>query len=305
VLGTLIANSLQGLFFAFCLLNRFMSAQVIVNQSAEPCDHGWIHHDRATTIDVGAPRFPEPNVRRIVSLDLAVVSADQCFEQGKELLRSERYQEAADQFNAAIQLQWTFTSAHIELGNAYSALGYFERALNAYQNALEADASSILAHYNIGVTFADAGDKDQAREWLLRTVKVDSSYRPAYIQLARLSQRDHVAIALLLRAGRVVPKVAAPFIEAGNIYYQNTEYARAMRCYQRALRVDPWNAQAFFRLGLAHYRNGRLVEAGFALANAVNRDPGFETAAVLLKGIERRLSRKPAPANIPVQSQLW
>lgn len=282
-----------------------MGSQVIVNHLGEPCSHGWLHRDRATTIDVDAIRLPDPSVRRITSVDLTVISASECFELGRTFMEAESYQEAADQFHAAIQLDWTFLGGHIELGNALSGLKEFRRALEAYYNALEVDGRSILAHYNIAVTLADAGELDNARQWLRKTLNVAPTYQPAFVQLARLSDKDHVAIALLLKASRLRPKGADALVEAGNLYYQNTQYVLAIRCYKRALRLDPWHADAFFRLGLAHYRNGRLAEAGIALANAVNRDPSFEAAAVVLKGLERRLSRKAQSESIPIQSQLW
>lgn len=70
------------------------------------------------------------------------------FDQGIQLIDQGSFTGAAEASFSSTQLQWTFTAAHIELGNAYSALKQYDKALEAYTNAIENEPTSIIAHYN-------------------------------------------------------------------------------------------------------------------------------------------------------------
>ena len=82
-------------------------------------------------------------------------------------------------------------------------------------------------------------------------------------------------------------------------------YERALKYYRRALKIDPWHDEAFYRLGLAQYRNGHLIEADLSFANAVNTNPKHLAAQDLMKEIQRKLTRKPKKKNRPFQTDLF
>ena len=126
-----------------------MPSLLISNTNNEPCNHGWIHADRIATIDYSTFRIPEPRQRKAASLKLTLQTADEFFNQGIQLIDQRSFSEATEAFFSSTQLQWIFTAAHIELGNAYSALRQYDKALEAHTNALGNDPASLIAHYNI------------------------------------------------------------------------------------------------------------------------------------------------------------
>jgi tetratricopeptide (TPR) repeat protein len=270
------------------------------------CSHGWIHTDRATTL-LNDFQFPDPSIRRLTSFDLTMESAEDNFTKGLQLKADGEHAKACEAFHAATQLKWNFTAAHIELGNAASTLKNYDRALKAYQEAIETDPLAATAYYNIALTYIDLSETVLAADWLTRTLKIDPQYRPAYIQTAQLlSQdgRDRSAIYLLIKAAYLKPYSAPPLVSAGKLYHRNTQPAAAIRCYERALRIDAWNTHAFYHLGFAQYHRGELAKAIRSLAHSVNSDPSNKLAAALLKTAYAALRPKKR-AKKPIQDKLF
>jgi tetratricopeptide (TPR) repeat protein len=81
-------------------------------------------------------------------------------------------------------------------------------------------------------------------------------------------------------------------IQAGLIYEQLQEPLRAARCYDRALRSDPWHAGGFYNKALNQYNAGELNSAAISIANALNTQPKYPEATELLRRIKKQVTPK-------------
>jgi len=222
-------------------------------------------------------------------------NAEDLFNRGLEFKNVNDYKSAIDAFNSAIQLQWSFTAAYIEAGNCASLLRDFNLALKFYSSAIETDPVSPVPYYNIGLTFLDLQNQADAIKWFQETLRIDPQYRAAYIHLAQqhaAARHDRLAIRLLIKAAYVPPYMAAPLVAAGKLYYQSTFELQAIRCFERAVRIDAWNGDAYFQLGFAEWRKGDFARATRSLSFAVNADPNNKLAATLLRRAYERLTPK-------------
>jgi tetratricopeptide (TPR) repeat protein len=284
--------------------------QILTNAKNELCDHGWLHKDRIATVDYASFRIPKPRERKATSLSLTLQTPDEYFDRGTQLLNQGHLVEAVDAFFSATQLQWTFTAAHIELGNTYSALKRYSEALEAYGNAIETDPASIIAHHNIALTFADLARHDEACAWVARTINIDPKYQLAYMLRANLllaaAQPEKAVTQLLFAARLTKPCHPDILVQAGNVYEQINQTDRALRCYRRALKSDPWHALAFYSLGLYQYNAGQLHPAQISLAYALTTQPKYPEAQALLKKLTKELTpKKPRRPRKSAQSQLF
>ena len=155
-----------------------MTSQLATNNDRQPCSHGWLHSDRLTTVLYDP--LPKPHTRKTTSIKLTLQSADEFFNHGVRLINQRLFAPAAEAFFSATQLQWTHTAAHIELGNAYSALKQYHEALEAYEHALETDENSLVAHYNIALTFTDLKEIDLALNRIDTALPHKCHYRSIY-----------------------------------------------------------------------------------------------------------------------------
>ena len=78
--------------------------------------------------------------------------------------------------------------------------------------------------------------------------------------------------------GAVDPTQARVFLEQGKDLYKKDEDQQALEAFQKAIKLDPDLAEAYFRLGLAHEALGDKHEAEEAYKKAVENYKKFITA---------------------------
>ena len=96
----------------------------------------------------------------------------------------------------------------------------------------------------------------------------------SHYRAGRLDLADRVATQILEARPRHAPAhniLGAAYLAKGNA-------AGAVKCFQRAVRLDERNAQYHSNLGEAERQRGKLREAGIALARAVELNPGSAQA---------------------------
>jgi tetratricopeptide (TPR) repeat protein len=280
------------------------------NTDRQLCNHGWIHNDRLATIDYSSFHIPETKTRKTTTLALSLQSPEEYFNQGITLIEQQLYAEAAEAFFSAIQLQWDLTAAHIELGNAYSGLKQFDKALQAYSDALENEPGSVIAHYNVALTHLDLKQYDESLKWTSAVIKLNRKYQIAYTLLARIllatNQREQALAQLLTAAKLSKPHNPDILVQAGSLYEKLDQTSHALRCYRRALKSDPWHADAFYSIGLIQFNAGQFTAANLSIANAINTRPKFPEAKTLLKKLKKELiPKKPRRSRTSDQTELF
>lgn len=85
--------------------------------------------------------------------------------------------------------------------------------------------------------------------------------------------------------GRDPNKVKVAYVERGNEYFKNGKYKEASIMYRSALKKDLRYGEAYYRLGLAELRLGRIVDAVRSLRRAVELQPDNLDAATKLSDI--------------------
>lgn len=286
-----------------------MPSSIVQNSPNDRCSHGWFHHDRLTAIDYSSFNIPEAQRRKTTTLALTLHGAEEYFNQGISFIEQQLYAEAVDAFFSAIQLQWDLTAAHIELGNAHSGLKQYDKALQAYSQALENEPGSVIAHYNLALTHFDLKQYDDASQWTSAVIKLDSKYQIAYTLLAKIllatNQKEQALAQLLTAAKLSKPHHPDILVQAGALYEQLDQTSHALRCYRRALRSDPWHADAFYSIGLIQFNDGQFTAANLSIANALNTRPKFPEAKTLLKKLKKELIPKKPKRSKQTQADLF
>lgn len=144
----------------------------------------------------------------------------------------------------------------------------FSMAEGAYRKALGLKPRDTRAHYGMGNVFVDQQRWDDA----------EKSYRAAH-QIRPNNPEVLMALSFALVQPRTGALNAKRFSEA--------EYFA-----RRATQLDPSNAIAFDRLGVAMTARGIYnADSEAAFRRAVELDPGFVVAQVHLAGVLRRMKR--------------
>jgi len=94
---------------------------------------------------------------------------------GAELVKQDRLDEAAKEFQSAILADPRYAAAHLNLAFTYDRLGRADEAILAYKKAAELDPSNGTVLNNLGVLYIKKEMYDQAISVLEQGVKVDQA----------------------------------------------------------------------------------------------------------------------------------
>ncbi|WP_375802362.1 tetratricopeptide repeat protein [Salinibacter sp.] len=184
------------------------------------------------------------------------LAAEAQYEIGLLLYQKERYEKAADAFQAAIESSLPparLGKASLWLGNAYLASGRLDRALKAYNQAIEQDA---------------AGESVKAE---VRFQKAWSLYRDQ-----RYSEAAS-AFASLAEAYPETSRGRKALFWGADSYYQQDNYARARALLRRYLKKTPEDAQtagAHYALAWTHFKQRRFEGAARRFRRFLNAYDG-------------------------------
>lgn len=140
-------------------------------------------------------------------------------------------------------------AAQIALGLLNARNGQVDKAADFFREAVRLDPGSAQAHHHLGVALLDLGKSEEAIEALERAMSTD----PAHLQV-----KAHLAVALKARG--------AEHRQAGRI-------AEAAELFAQAATLDPTDAEAHLRHGVASFLLHRYEDALTPLELAAKLDP--------------------------------
>ena len=162
----------------------------------------------------------------------------------------------AQQFSAAIAharqaiaLDPGFMKAYDNLGLCYEALGKYDDAIQAYQDAVRLDhasrAPSPWPALNLGALLVKLSRLEDAEKYLKESLQDDPQFPQAHYQLGALLARQHKdaeAVQELKQAAALNPSYAEPYYLLGKIYQRqgNKNSAEAAwSTFQRLKKEQP------------------------------------------------------------------
>lgn len=140
-------------------------------------------------------------------LQLAPQRSDLRVALGESYLRSDRVQQAIDQFQRVIAVQPS-VRAYSFLGLAHTAIGRFDQATQDFQSGLRLDPRNAFCLENLGSIAAHQGRSAAAESFFRQALAIDPNFSQALLELASLridSNRLPEAEALLRKYIQVSP----------------------------------------------------------------------------------------------------
>lgn len=155
-------------------------------------------------------------------------------------------------------------------------------SLTLWQDTVEKAPDSVVANYQVGVAYLEAGQIDRAIEHLEIAVgplggmgmEGHRNLGVAYARAGRLAE----AAAHLERAVAIEPEDAASHINLGLAYKNLGQLDRALFHAQEAIRLDPTVPEAHGNLGNLLFKLGKSDEAIQAFARAIELKPDYAEA---------------------------
>jgi tetratricopeptide (TPR) repeat protein len=231
------------------------------------------------------------------------IQAQERLKEGQRLMSSERFEEAAEAFREAIQLDPLLVMAHYGLGQARMALKQYPAAVTAFQGAREA------FHKRAAAGVSRRMENESAREDRIRALQdkvrdnvalqLAPGSRAAQLRDVRIQQWE-IEISALQRSQnehQTIPDLPPGLsLALGSAHFRSGQLADAEREYRAALAVQPKLGEPRNNLAVVLLLTGRPAEAKEQVAIAEKN--GFKVSAGLKKDVEIALatvSNSPRP----------
>ncbi len=172
-----------------------------------------------------------------------------------------RLEEAAGHYKTSLELE-PKAEIYSDLGFVMARMGYRDEARADYQKALEIDPNSASAHFNLAVTFVQAGAFGEAeahyRQALAGRPTAETHNGLGYV-LAREGRTDE-AIAEFRKAIDVDPKFTPAYNNLADTLAKQGKLEEAAHYYELSLAEKP-SASVYNALGVVLRRLGKEDEA--------------------------------------------
>ncbi|MHB0976197.1 MAG: tetratricopeptide repeat protein [Candidatus Aquicultorales bacterium] len=190
--------------------------------------------------------------------------------------------------------------ARMALANAYLNQGFFENAIEQYEQVLKLNKNSQEAYVGLGLSYMKKGDEDQALDWFEKEIevgkkgeyrKMNASLEMAYYYAGTLwFKKNHYDKALdyLKQAASIKTGSSDTYMAIGRILLEKKDFKAAATEFERALAFDPKFPDAHYGLGIALEKMGRKSEALARYREAVKLSPNFKLAKEAVERLDNR-----------------
>ncbi len=107
----------------------------------------------------------------------AAEEAEALFLRGQALRTMEKYREALDPLQLAVQLDPKNVDIYLTLAWCYKRTGQLKKAIESLEEALGVEPTAAILHYNLACYWSLAKNKRKSIQFLSRALKLDENYR--------------------------------------------------------------------------------------------------------------------------------
>ncbi|MEW6266388.1 MAG: tetratricopeptide repeat protein [Thermodesulfobacteriota bacterium] len=213
------------------------------------------------------------------------VASNAAFMKGINYILSDRHDRAIEELTKAVSVDTETVETYVALGNLFRRYGDIDRAIRIRQSIIvrpNLDAKvRRQALYDLGLDYHRGGFFERALEIFEEVLREDPGHVEAHQLLIEVHEttRDwekagRVATKLARLTGRKQANVLAHYqVEIAKEYVEKGRTDLARQYFKKALDLDPACVDAHLHLGDLEWREGRLKKALAAWRKVVERTP--------------------------------
>jgi tetratricopeptide (TPR) repeat protein len=183
------------------------------------------------------------------------------------------YAEAILEYQEALEADQNAT-IYFAISKDYFMLGKLARAAEAAAEAVRLEPKNIAYHENLGNIYFNITRIDLAIKEYEEITRIDSTYTPGWLALARLYQVSEPQKAIEIFE-RVLERDASQFdilFQCAQTYSTLGRFDEAAKKYKQMLELDPSNRPLQKQLAETYAKGGRLDQAIALLENMIETD---------------------------------
>jgi tetratricopeptide (TPR) repeat protein len=192
-------------------------------------------------------------------------TAEQYVEEGNQYTLAREYDKAVDAYRQAIKLNPNLAAAYHGLGSTYNNMGRPGDSVEPLRTAVRLDPDNVLMHLNLGITYGNLNRGDEALSELQEARRLSPNdpriHNHIGIVLSNNFGRFEEALAEYVEARRLNPNLSFVHFNIGLMNFRLGRYADSVGPFQEAVRLDPANRDAWFYLGEVSSKLSRYEES--------------------------------------------
>ncbi|HCO12485.1 MAG TPA: hypothetical protein DIT19_04590 [Desulfonauticus sp.] len=138
-----------------------------------------------------------------------------------------------------------------------------------------------IHHYNLGVAYLSKREFERAKDAFKNAIMCSSEMAEAYVQLGGIAMHEGDLDSCYMynkKASEIRPRFAVPYGNMGFIYLQKGEIDKAIKILKRAISLDPKFVQAYTTLSSAYLIDGDVERCIEHATKAIELQPMFGPA---------------------------
>lgn len=174
---------------------------------------------------------------------------------GTDLFSKQKFDQAITELEKATQEDPESAKAHYMLALSYEATNKLDKAKGEYEQAIKLDPKDPNYHYNLAILHKRKGTTDKAIAELEKSVELSKDFVGARVVLAELysnTKKFDEAVAqydYLLKLKPFGLDLSQTNVKLGLVYVAAGQKAKATAAFNKALELNPENADAKKNLG--------------------------------------------------------
>jgi len=173
---------------------------------------------------------------------------------GEAYRRDRQFDKALEAFEEAIAMMPEFLMGHLGIANTLRDQGKFKEATSRFRLALAINPSFAPAYHYLGLTFVDQERLKEAIPLLRKAIALRPGYIEAQLSLANTLERDGQSEEALEKYRDILEKLpnhVGIINNIGNILKNMGDIDEAIIHFEKALSIDPDHVSAYYNLSRA------------------------------------------------------
>jgi len=178
--------------------------------------------------------------------------AVELLKQGKTLIELQRYEEAINILDQALQIDSKYPEVWVRRGQALSKLQKYEEAQKSYEEALKIKSEYSQAWYERGLALEKLNRHELAQESLIKAIEIQPNYAESLYNLGEIqmaNKKYKEAYISLSKATEIKPDYSEAWYKLGVVLNQIKQQKKALIALNKALEIKINYVEAWIEHG--------------------------------------------------------